>query len=153
MEVDYEKSYDMVNRNFLEGTLTCRGFFANKLVNRVNSFLYNSTLNIRVNDETRPRIIASKGLNKVTQCLMFFLILLGRMFFSRMLDKAARSNIIYGLLPTVSPCGIISLEYAHDTILFFKDKKCSARLLKLLLLSRRREFRSVGRVPPFSRHL
>jgi hypothetical protein len=41
--------------------------------------------------------------------------------FSRMLMKAAKQNLISGLLPQVLDGGIISLQYANDTLLFSED--------------------------------
>jgi hypothetical protein len=48
--------------------------------------------------------------------------------------KAARVNLIFGLLPSVDSGGIISLQYADDTLLFLKDDLDKAANLKWLLV-------------------
>ena len=53
--------------------------------------------------------------------------------FTRMLMKAARHNLIEGLLPEVVNGGIISLQYADDTLLFLKNDIQQARHFKFLL--------------------
>lgn len=40
------------------------------------------------------------------------------MFFSKMLIKATKEGVIAGVHPAVIPGGIISLQYADDTLLF-----------------------------------
>jgi hypothetical protein len=48
--------------------------------------------------------------------------------------KAARVNLIFGLLPSVDSGGIVSLQYADDTLLFLKDDLDKAANLKWLLV-------------------
>ena len=54
--------------------------------------------------------------------------------FTRMLIKAARSNLVSGLMPQVIEGGIISLQYADDTLLFLENDIEKAKNLKWLLL-------------------
>jgi len=54
--------------------------------------------------------------------------------FTRMLIKAARSNLVSGLMPQVIEGGIISLKYADDTLLFLENDIEKANNLKWLLL-------------------
>jgi len=54
--------------------------------------------------------------------------------FTRMLIKAARSNLVSGLMPQVIEGGIISLQYADDTLLFLENDIEKANNLKWLLL-------------------
>ena len=54
--------------------------------------------------------------------------------FTRMLMKAAANNLIFGLLPQVLEGGVISLQYADDTLLFLEDDLEKANNLKWLLL-------------------
>jgi hypothetical protein len=53
--------------------------------------------------------------------------------FTRMLIKAESSNLIRGLCPQLYPGGIISLQYADDTILFIDNDLEVARNLKWVL--------------------
>ena len=54
--------------------------------------------------------------------------------FTRMLIKAARSNLVSGLMPQVIEGDIISLQYANDTLLFLENDIEKANNLKWLLL-------------------
>jgi len=51
-----------------------------------------------------------------------------------MLMKAARHNLISGLLPQVIEGGIISLQYADDTLLFLENDLEKASNMKWLLV-------------------
>jgi hypothetical protein len=51
-----------------------------------------------------------------------------------MLVKAAKGGLISGLLPVVYEGGIISLQYADDTLLFLQNDLSKARNLKWLLI-------------------
>jgi hypothetical protein len=53
--------------------------------------------------------------------------------FTRRMIKAESSNLIRGLCPQPYPCGIISLQYADDTILFIENDVEVARNLKWVL--------------------
>lgn len=50
--------------------------------------------------------------------------------FTKMLQKAAGQNLIAGLLPHIIPGGVISLQYADDTILFLESSANKARHFK-----------------------
>jgi hypothetical protein len=53
--------------------------------------------------------------------------------FTRMLIKAGDHSLIRGLCPEVRPGGVISLQYADDTILFVENNPETARNLKWVL--------------------
>jgi hypothetical protein len=53
--------------------------------------------------------------------------------FTKMLAKAASASLICGLLPQVVLGGIISLQFADDTILFLENSITMSRNLKWLL--------------------
>jgi hypothetical protein len=50
--------------------------------------------------------------------------------FSKILYKAANHDLIRGLIPHAIPGGVISLQYADDTILFLQNDMNMARNLK-----------------------
>jgi hypothetical protein len=50
-----------------------------------------------------------------------------------MVFKDAQNNLIRGMLPGVVPSGIISLQYADDTILFLENNINMAQNIKWLL--------------------
>ena len=48
-KLDYEKAYDMVNREFLVDMMSTRGFSPD-WVNKIKSLLYNGSVGVRLND-------------------------------------------------------------------------------------------------------
>ena len=73
---------------------------------------------VRINDENSSYFKPRKGLRQGDPLspLLFNLV---ADIFTRMLVKAARNNLVSGLMPQVIEGGIISLHYADDTLLFF----------------------------------
>lgn len=53
--------------------------------------------------------------------------------FSKMLDRAANNNLISGLLTNLRPGGVISLQYADDTLIFLENNLEKAQHLKWIL--------------------
>ena len=88
---------------------------------------------IRINDENSIYFKPGKGLRQGDPLspLLFNLV---ADIFTRMLIKAARHNLISGLLPHVIDGGVISLQYADDTLLFLKDDLDMANNMKWILL-------------------
>jgi hypothetical protein len=72
---------------------------------------------IRINDVNGSYFQPGKGLRQgdPLSALLFNLV---ADIFTRMLAKAPRENLITGLLSEVRDGGIISLQYADDTLLF-----------------------------------
>ena len=54
-------------------------------------------------------------------------------FFTKNLNKVSNNSLISGLMPNVYQGGIVSLQYADDTILFLENDIVKARNLKWLL--------------------
>lgn len=74
-----------------------------------------------------------KVLGKVTLCPLCFLIL-WVMPFSKMLSKAASKGLVQGLLGDFKEGGVLSLQYADDTILFSSAQEPHLRNLKHILI-------------------
>jgi hypothetical protein len=55
------------------------------------------------------------------------------MFFSKMVNKGAACGMITGLCPHLVPGGVISLQYADDTLLFLQNDERNAINLKWTL--------------------
>jgi hypothetical protein len=74
---------------------------------------------VRVNDESSSYFKPGKGLRQVDPLspLMFNLVV---DVFTRILSKAALKGYIIGFMDSLYPEGIISLQYADDTLLFLK---------------------------------
>jgi hypothetical protein len=54
--------------------------------------------------------------------------------FSRMLAKAARRGHIRGFMNSLSPEGVISLQYANDTLIFLNHDYVTACYLKWVMV-------------------
>jgi len=72
---------------------------------------------LRINDENISYFKPGKGLRQgdPVSPLLFNLV---ADVFTRMLMKAASTNLISGLLPHIFYGGVISVQYADDTLLF-----------------------------------
>ena len=88
---------------------------------------------MRINDENSTYFKPGKGLRQGDPLspLLFNLV---ADIFTRMLIKAASNNLISSLLPQVIAGGVVSLQYADDTLLFLEDDLDKANNLKWLLL-------------------
>jgi hypothetical protein len=131
LKLDYEKAYDRVNWEFLDEMLLSRGF-GSKFRGWVSKVLINGSFCVRINDQNSQYFVAGKGLKQGDPLSLILFNCIAEVF-TKMLHKAAQRNLIRGLLPNVVPGGVISLQYADDTILFLEPDSHMARLLKWIL--------------------
>jgi hypothetical protein len=131
LKLDYEKAYDRVSWSFLEDMLSSRGF-SPKWISWIRSLVQGGSICIRMNDENSGFFKPGKGLRQGDPLFPLLFNLIAYVF-SRMLMKAARKNLISGLLPQVMDGGVVSLQYADDTLLFLEDNIEKAQTLKWLL--------------------
>ena len=87
---------------------------------------------VRINDINNAYFVAGKGLKQGDPLSPILFDLVGDVF-SKMLFKASQNQLIKGLLSDVIPGGVISLQYADDTILFLESDEDMAKKLKWLL--------------------
>jgi hypothetical protein len=99
----------------------------------VMSLVKRGSPSIRPNEENSPYFESGKGLRQgdPPSPLLFNLV---EDVFSRMLVKAAANGHITGLLGALYPEGIVSLQYADDTLLFLEHNYIAASHLKWLLM-------------------
>jgi hypothetical protein len=88
---------------------------------------------VRLSDENRPYFKPGKRMRQGDPLspLLFNLVV---DVFSRMLTKVANRGHITGLMSSLYPEGIISLQYADDTLLFLEHGYQSTSHLKWLLI-------------------
>ena len=131
LKLDYEKAYDRVNWEFLFEMLQSRGFCP-KWIAWIKCTLINSTFAVRINDTNGTYFVGGKGLKQGDphSTLLFNLV---ADVFTKMLKKAASQDLISGLLPNIIPGGVVSLQYADDTILFLENSAHKARNFKWFL--------------------
>ncbi|WVZ61434.1 hypothetical protein U9M48_011304 [Paspalum notatum var. saurae] len=125
LKLDYEKAYDRVKR------------FSPTWCAWVKSLVEGGSLGVVLNGEDNNFFKARKGLRQGDPIspLLFNLVVDS---LTRMLLKAARSSLVKGLLTNFIEQGIISLQYADDTILFsILDKSHLVNLKCILVLFER----------------
>lgn len=127
-KLDYEKAYDRVSHEFLFKMLAHRGF-SPKWVRLIQSLLDRASVGVRINNVNSHFFIATKGVGQgdPVSPLLFNLV---ADVFTRMLTRAAQHSHIRGLMTRLYPNGVISLQYADDTLIFIDDKLETAQNLK-----------------------
>lgn len=131
LKLDYEKAYDRVNWSFLEETLKSRGF-SDKWLKWISRVTRGGSVCVKINEENSSYFSVGKGLRQGDPLSPLLFNLVADVF-TKMLSKAAAHNLIEGLLPNVQDGGIISLQYADDTLLFLKNDLNQAIHFKWLL--------------------
>jgi hypothetical protein len=118
LKLDYEKAYDKVNLDFLYEVLELRGFNPT-FIRFVKQITHGGSVGVKVND-IEGDFLTGKGLRQGDPIapLLFNCIV---DVFSRMLVKGTEEDLISGLCPNFLPGGIVSLQYADDTLLFLKN--------------------------------
>jgi hypothetical protein len=132
IKLDYEKTYDKVNIEFLLEVLRLRGF-GEKWIRWIKSIVIGGLVSVMINGEESPTFKTGKGLrqgNPLSQ-LLFNLVV---DVLTRMLAKASNGGLIRGLLCNFRPGGVLALQYVDDTLLFSSCDPVSIRNLKCTLM-------------------
>lgn len=116
---------------FLEKVLKLRGF-SNKWIKWINSIVRGGKICVRINDQNSSYFVTGKGLRQGDPLSPLLFNLVADVF-TKMLERAADEGLIKGLLTEFTPEGVISLQYADNTILFLDSKIEYARNLKWIL--------------------
>ena len=131
LKLDYEKAYDKVNREFLLEILSKRNF-GDRWIGWIKQHLYNGSVGVQVNEKEGNFFETGKGLRQGDPLspILFNLVV---DVLTRMFQKAQDHELIKGLGCELIPQGVISLQYADDTILFLSDNVKKARNMKYIL--------------------
>ena len=107
LKLDYEKTYDKVNWDFLEEVLISRGFGL-RWTNWIRKITRGGSVCVRLNDENSNYFQVGKGLRQGDHLspLLFNLVV---DVFTKMLIKAANLGLIEGLLTEAFEGGVVSL--------------------------------------------
>ena len=106
--------------------------FSPKWMKKVESLLYKSSVGVTINDCNSVFFETFKGVRHGDPASPMLFNLVADVF-SRMLNKAAKNNMLTGMMSNIFPQGIISLQYADDTLLFLENSLESAKNLEWLL--------------------
>jgi hypothetical protein len=120
-KIDYEKAYDKVNLDFLFEVLELRSF-SPLFVRLIKQVTRGGSVDVKVNDEESNFFLTAKGLRQGDPIAPLIFNCVVNVFF-RMLVKGTNSGLIRGLCPNFIPGGVVSLQYADDTLLFL-EKRC-----------------------------
>ena len=130
-KLDYEKAYDMVNREFMLKMLAARGF-SPKCLYLFKSLLDKGSVGVRINDVNSDFFLTGRGVRQGDPISPLFFNLVADVF-TKSLTKAANRGLISGLLQDFNATGVISMQYADDTLLFLNKDMAQVMNLKWLL--------------------
>jgi hypothetical protein len=115
--LDWEKAYDRVNLDFLIEILRLRGF-GETWIRWIRSVVLEGFVSVLANEEESNSFKTGKGLRQGDPLSPLLFNLVGDEL-TKMLANASHKGLISGLLNEFRECGIIALQYADDTLLFF----------------------------------
>jgi len=101
---------------FLFEVLDSRSF-SSTWIAWIKQLVISGSIGVMVNGEDNSYFMPGKGLRQGDPISPLLFNLVGDAF-TRMLDKAASARLIKGVLQNFRMGGIVSLQYADDTILF-----------------------------------
>jgi hypothetical protein len=130
-KIDYEKAYDRVNLDFLYEILVSRGF-GPKIIQMIKQVTQGGSVGVKLNDVEGDFFLTGKGLRQgdpLAPLLFNFVVDV----FSRMVNKGSSSGIVRGLCSHLVPGGVVSLQYADDTLIFLENDERNAINMKWLL--------------------
>ena len=131
LKLDYEKAYDRVNLDFLFEVLRTRNF-SQTWINWIEQLVKGGSVGVNLNGEERKFFKLGKGLRQGDPISPLLFNLIGDVL-TRMLSKAMENNLIGRLLTNFKYGGVVSLQYADDTILFSDCDEAHLKNLKCCL--------------------
>jgi hypothetical protein len=132
LKLDFEKAYDRVSWHFLFDMLKDRNFDP-LWINWIQKIVVGGSLGILVNGEESSFFKPGKGLRQGDPLSPLLFNLVGDGL-AKMLDKAVSRGLVQGVLRDFKKGGIVSLQYADDTILFSKAEDSALENLKCILM-------------------
>jgi hypothetical protein len=116
LKLDYENAYDRVNWDFLFEVLSSR-CFSEKWIGWIKCLVKGGSVGVILNGEESPYFKPGKGLRQGDPISPLLFNLVGDIL-KKMWRKATGCGLIRGLLPQFREGGVVSLQYADDTIVF-----------------------------------
>ena len=115
LKLDFEKAYDRISWDFLFDCLHHRGFCA-QWYKWMKAVVQKGTLSVKINNKIGPYFQSDKGMRQgdpLSPCLFN----LAADSFAKMIPNAHKNGLVVGLVPHYIDRGIVSLQYADDTII------------------------------------
>lgn len=128
LKLDYEKAYDRVNLDFLVEILESRGF-SPVWISWIQKLIRGGSVGVTLNGNDSSFFKSGKGLRQGDPISPILFNLVGDVL-TKMLEKAANAGLIRGLPYNSNSQGVVSLQYADDTILFSSIEENHLRNLK-----------------------
>ena len=131
LKLDYEKAYDWVSWDFLFEILRTWNF-SPTWIGWMELLVKKGSVGVNLNREESSFFNPGKGLRQGDPIspLLFNLVV---DVLTRMLTKAANQGLVKGVLTDFTPNGIMSLQYADDTLIFSSNDMEHLRYLKCCL--------------------
>jgi hypothetical protein len=132
IKLDYEKTYDKVNLDFLLDILKARGF-GEKMRGWIKNIVFGGSVSVLANGEESATFKTGKGLRQggPLSPLLFNLVVDA---LTKMLSKAIGKGLVRGLLDQFRSEGTLALQYADDTLLFSSSDPSFLKNLKCVLI-------------------
>jgi hypothetical protein len=111
--------------------LACRGF-GPKIIQMIKQVTQGGSVGVKINDVEGDFFLSGKGLRQgdpLAPLLFNFVVDI----FSRMVNKGSSCGIIMGLCNHLVPGGVVSLQYADDTLIFLENDERNAINMKWTL--------------------
>ncbi|KAK1694372.1 hypothetical protein QYE76_011069 [Lolium multiflorum] len=133
LKLDFEKSYDCVNWDFLKKVLLRKGF-SGMMVHRLMQLVMGGHTAVNVNGEVGAFFRNARGVRQgdpLSPILFDFLV----DGLAALLARANEAGHIKGVVPHLIPGGVTHLQYADDTMVLIQPSDLGIANLKFLLLS------------------
>jgi hypothetical protein len=117
LKIDFEKTYDKVNWNFLHQPLRMKGFHL-VWCDWVRAFVQGGNVGIKVNDQMGSYFQTKKCLRQGDPLSQILFNIIVDML-AIILSRAKEEGQIKGVVPHLVENDLPILQYADDTVLFF----------------------------------
>jgi hypothetical protein len=131
LKLDFEKAYDKVDWDYLMKCISQKGF-CEEWCAKINSILRNGTLCVKINN-TREKIFGSRRGVRQGDPFSPFQFNVAAEGLAKMIQQAQSASLVTGLVPHLIENGVVSLQYADDTIILVQDDMEQIIHLKLIL--------------------
>jgi hypothetical protein len=118
LKIDFEKAYDKVNWDFLQHAMRMKGFDS-KWCKWVQEFVSRDSVGIHVNDDIGRYLQTKKRLRQGDPLSPILFNIVADML-AIIIQRAKEDGQVEGLIPHLVDGGVSILQYADDTIVFFR---------------------------------